>query len=297
MSACRQARARLRLRAGRCGWLPRRGGAERARHRPALPLVEKLFHLRADVGLGEDVEPVSGFDPSAAAGWDRFVAADDQHDERTAREAGVANVGADDGVAGGRIDRVVAKLAGNFQLPADLDDIGVVDEPGVRGDYQVERDAVLGHLLTAPQQVEILTFLAAAPLTWAVSSYQFKGRRLAMALVTVPFVLPTVVVGTAFMALGWRDSVWAILAAHVFFNVAVVVRTVSTLWSRIDPRLHEAARVLGASEWEVFKRVSLPLLRPAMAAAASTLAIPGPTLEAPWGKLLAIRPEQPGVAV
>ncbi|HSM44979.1 MAG TPA: iron ABC transporter permease [Acidimicrobiia bacterium] len=115
----------------------------------------------------------------------------------------------------------------------------------------------------------ILTFLAAAPLTWAVSSYQFKGRRLAMALATVPFVLPTVVVGTAFVALGWRESIVAILAAHVFFNVAVVVRTVSTLWSRIDPRIQEAARVLGASEWVVFRRITLPLLRPALAAAAS----------------------------
>ena len=115
----------------------------------------------------------------------------------------------------------------------------------------------------------ILTFLAAAPLTWAVSSYQFKGRRLAMALATVPFVLPTVVVGTAFVALGWRESIVAILAAHVFFNVAVVVRTVSTLWSRIDPRIQEAARVLGASEWVVFRKITLPLLRPALAAAAS----------------------------
>lgn len=115
----------------------------------------------------------------------------------------------------------------------------------------------------------VLTFLAAAPLTWAVSSYQFKGRRLAMALATVPFVLPTVVVGTAFVALGWRESIVAILAAHVFFNVAVVVRTVSTLWSRIDPRIQEAARVLGASEWVVFRRITLPLLRPALAAAAS----------------------------
>jgi thiamine transport system permease protein len=115
----------------------------------------------------------------------------------------------------------------------------------------------------------ILTFVVAAPLTWAVSSYRFKGRRLAMAMATVPFVLPTVVVGTAFVALGWRDSIGAILAAHVFFNVAVVVRTVSTLWSRIDPRLHEAARVLGGSEWEVFKSITLPLLRPALAAAAS----------------------------
>ncbi len=114
-----------------------------------------------------------------------------------------------------------------------------------------------------------LTVLVAAPLTWAVSNYEFRGRRLATALVTVPFVLPTVVVGTAFVSLGWRDSIGSILAAHVFFNVAVVVRTVSTLWSRIDPRLHEAARVLGATEWQVFRRVTLPLLRPALAAAAS----------------------------
>ncbi|HEX6300305.1 MAG TPA: iron ABC transporter permease [Acidimicrobiia bacterium] len=115
----------------------------------------------------------------------------------------------------------------------------------------------------------VLTFLAAGPLTWAVSSFEFKGRRLAMALATVPFVLPTVVVGTAFVALGWQESIGAILAAHVFFNVAVVVRTVSTLWSRIDPRIQEAARVLGASEWDVFWRITLRLLRPAIAAAAS----------------------------
>ena len=115
----------------------------------------------------------------------------------------------------------------------------------------------------------ILTFLAAAPLTWAVSTYEFRGRRAAMALATVPFVLPTVVVGTAFVALGWTDSIGAILAAHVFFNVAVVVRTVSTLWSRIDPGLHDAARVLGASGWTVFRKITLPLLRPALAAAAS----------------------------
>lgn len=115
----------------------------------------------------------------------------------------------------------------------------------------------------------VLTVVVAAPMTWAVSTYRFKGRRLAMALVTVPFVLPTVVVGTAFVALGLSGSIWAILAAHVFFNVAVVVRTVSALWSRIDPRLLEAGRVLGASEWRVFRRVTLPLLKPAIAAASS----------------------------
>ncbi len=114
-----------------------------------------------------------------------------------------------------------------------------------------------------------LTLVFAAPLTWAISRYEFRGRRLASALVTVPFVLPTVVVGSAFVALGWRDSIWAILAAHMFFNAAVVVRTVGTLWSRLDPDLLAAARVLGASSSEAFRRVTLPLLKPALAAASS----------------------------
>ena len=115
----------------------------------------------------------------------------------------------------------------------------------------------------------VLTLLLAAPLTWAVSRFEFTGRRLAQAVVIVPFVLPTVVVGTAFAALDWRGSVWAILAAHVFYNVAVVVRTVGGLWARIDRRVEEAAAMLGASPWTVFRQVTLPLLRPAIFAAAS----------------------------
>lgn len=115
----------------------------------------------------------------------------------------------------------------------------------------------------------VLTLVAAAPLTWAVGRYQFKGRSLAMALVTVPFVLPTVVVGTAFVSLGWRDSLGAIVAAHVFFNVAVVVRTVGTQWRRINPDLLSAAATLGATPTQVMRRITLPLLRPSLAAAAS----------------------------
>lgn len=115
----------------------------------------------------------------------------------------------------------------------------------------------------------VLTFVAAAPMTWAVSRFNFTGRRLAVALVTVPFVLPTVVVGTAFVALGWRDSIGAILAAHVFFNVAVVVRTVGSQWRRLDPDLLQAASVLGASARQVLQRIVLPLLRPSITAAAS----------------------------
>ena len=94
----------------------------------------------------------------------------------------------------------------------------------------------------------------------------------------MPFVLPTVVVGAAFLALfgprgatgvDLHGTIALVLIAHVFFNVAVVVRTVGGLWGNLDPSLADAARTLGASPWRAFREVTLPLLRPAIAAAAS----------------------------
>jgi thiamine transport system permease protein len=123
-----------------------------------------------------------------------------------------------------------------------------------------------------------LTLAVALPGAYVVARFDFPGRSLVRALATVPFVLPTVVVGTAFLALigptgatglDLSGTIWAILAAHVFFNYAVVLRTVGGLWAHLDPGLEEAARTLGASRWRAFVHVTLPVLRPAIAAAAS----------------------------
>ncbi|MER6106255.1 iron ABC transporter permease [Streptomyces sp. NPDC001832] len=126
-----------------------------------------------------------------------------------------------------------------------------------------------------------LTLLIALPGAYVFARFDFPGKQLLRAVVTVPFVLPTVVVGTAFLALLGRGglldelwgvrldtTVWAILLAHVFFNYAVVVRTVGGLWSQLDPRQEEAARVLGAGRFAAWRRVTLPALAPAVAAAA-----------------------------
>nr|WP_285560499.1 iron ABC transporter permease [Streptomyces hygroscopicus] len=126
-----------------------------------------------------------------------------------------------------------------------------------------------------------LTLLLALPAAFVLARLDFPGRQLLRAVVTIPFVLPTVVAGSAFLALvghgGLLDrlwgvrldtTVWAILLAHVFFNYAVVVRTVGGLWSQLDPRQEEAARMLGASPWGAFRKVTLPALAPAVAAAA-----------------------------
>ncbi|MFI7321725.1 ABC transporter permease [Streptomyces venezuelae] len=126
-----------------------------------------------------------------------------------------------------------------------------------------------------------LTLLIALPGAYVFARFDFPGKRVLRAVVTVPFVLPTVVVGTAFLALIGRGglfdelwgvrldtTVWAILLAHVFFNYAVVVRTVGGLWAQLDPRQEEAARMLGASRWAAWRTVTLPALAPAVAAAA-----------------------------
>ncbi|WP_031039598.1 ABC transporter permease [Streptomyces sp. NRRL F-5650] len=126
-----------------------------------------------------------------------------------------------------------------------------------------------------------LTLLIALPGAYVFARFDFPGKQVLRAVVTVPFVLPTVVVGTAFLALVGRGglldelwglrldtTVWAILLAHVFFNYAVVVRTVGGLWAQLDPRQEEAARMLGASRLRAWRQVTLPALVPAVAAAA-----------------------------
>ena len=154
----------------------------------------------------------------------------------------------------------------------DLSSLGdVLTDPGIRH--------VLWFTLWQATASTVLTLLIAMPGAYVVSRYEFRGKGLVRAMVTVPFVLPTVVVGAAFVALlgdggplgalGLDQTVWAILLAHVFFNYAVVVRTVGGLWAHLDPHQEEAARVLGAPRWRTFAEVTLPALRPAIAAAAA----------------------------
>jgi len=118
----------------------------------------------------------------------------------------------------------------------------------------------------------VLTLAAGLPLAWVVGRFRFRGRSLTRALVLVPFVLPTVVVATAFLELlpdGYERGLWAIFAAHVFFNVAVVTRIVGGSWATIGPASAEAAAVLGAGPFRRVREVTLPQLAPALSASAA----------------------------
>lgn len=138
---------------------------------------------------------------------------------------------------------------------------------------------IVGQTLAQAVVGTAVAVLLGVPGAYLLYRCRFPGQRVVRAVVSIPFVLPTVVVGVAFQSLvvstgplgflGLEESFTAVVAALVFFNYSVVVRTVGALWSRLDPRAEEAARSLGASGWRVLTTVTLPALGPAIASAAA----------------------------
>lgn len=114
----------------------------------------------------------------------------------------------------------------------------------------------------------LLTLAVGLPIAHALARYRFVGRTLLRSIAVVPFVLPTVVVAAAFNTLFARTGIegqrtlGAILGAHIFFNVAVVIRVVGGFWQGLDRSVDEAAMVLGASPFAAFRRITLPRLTP-----------------------------------
>ncbi len=130
----------------------------------------------------------------------------------------------------------------------------------------------------------LLTFALGLPSAILFARYDFRGKSFLRALTAIPFMLPTVVVAAAFTSLlgpfGWVSTLFplssfqfigtlsAILIAHVFYNTTIVIRIVSNALSRLDPKLEQAARSLGADSLRVWWNITLPLLRPSLLAAA-----------------------------
>ncbi|MDE0572298.1 iron ABC transporter permease [Demequina sp. B12] len=119
------------------------------------------------------------------------------------------------------------------------------------------------------------------PGAYVLYRLRWRGQATVRGIAAVPFVLPTIVVATAFTALlgrsgplaflGWDQSVWAIALAMVFYNTAVVMRIVGGTWASLDPRTADAARTLGANRRQAWWHVTVPALMPAVASAASVV--------------------------
>jgi thiamine transport system permease protein len=120
----------------------------------------------------------------------------------------------------------------------------------------------------------LLTLVVGVPAAFVLYRLRFRGRAALLVAVTVPFVLPTVVVGAAVAAVlgpgglvDARGTWFAVLAAHLAFNLAVVVRTVGVAFQGVPVSLTSSARVLGLRPSAAFRRAVLPAVAPAVGAA------------------------------
>jgi thiamine transport system permease protein len=128
----------------------------------------------------------------------------------------------------------------------------------------------------------VLTLALAIPGAYLLYRRSFPGERLVKALITVPFVLPSIVVAVGFavfrsvhdfwVELGFTflmEPVYWIIAAHVFVNYSIAVRTIGGVWATLDAEVEEAAELDGAGRLKTLIAISLPQLRPAIFSASA----------------------------
>jgi thiamine transport system permease protein len=144
--------------------------------------------------------------------------------------------------------------------------LGRLTEPAI---WQVTGLAVVQALASTA-----VALVVGLPLANVASRYRFRGRALTQAMVTVPFVLPTVVVALAIRSLfgsGAPQGFWIVVLAHAYVNLAVVARIVGAQWAQHSGDYESVARTLGATRWRAFVDVTLPSLRSAIATSAAVV--------------------------
>jgi sulfate transport system permease protein len=117
-------------------------------------------------------------------------------------------------------------------------------------------------------------------IAWVLVRYNFSGKKIVDALVDLPFALPTAVAGITLATLyspnGWIGQCFTpfgikiaytqpgIFVALTFIGLPFIVRTVQPVLEDFDPELEDAATSLGANRWQVFWRIIIPTLTPAL---------------------------------
>lgn len=135
----------------------------------------------------------------------------------------------------------------------------------------------------------VITLIVGLACAYVFSTYKFRGKRICMSVITVPFMLPTVVVAAGMNAwlgpkgvlnsllmqifsletapLKVMNTFGIIIFTHVFYNTSLVVRMVSNSWKLIDKNIILAAENLGARKKETFFEIIFPLLKPSIISA------------------------------
>lgn len=118
----------------------------------------------------------------------------------------------------------------------------------------------------------IFSTILGTMIAFAIGRYAFKGRSASNLLIFLPMATPEIVLGASllslFLVFHISPGFWPTVLAHVVFCVSFVVVTVKARIASLDPRLEQAAMDLYANEFQTFRRVTLPLVAPGIAAAA-----------------------------
>lgn len=145
--------------------------------------------------------------------------------------------------------------------------------------------------LTQATLSTLASLVVALPGAYLLSNYSFRGKRLIMALSTVPFVIPSILVVLGFVIFFGNNGILnqllmklfnlqepplkilysfgAIILAHTFYNFPIIMNLVSSYWEHMDTNCEAASLTLGATASRTFRSVTLPRLMPAIISAAS----------------------------
>jgi spermidine/putrescine transport system permease protein len=138
-------------------------------------------------------------------------------------------------------------------------------------DQQVVCTAFGNSLLIALSATTIATVLGTM-IAIALVRYRFKFRGATNLLLFLPLATPEVVMGAGlaaqFLDFGWAKGLTTVIIAHVMFTLSFVVVTVKARVATLDPALEEAGRDLYGNPFQVFRKITLPLLLPGILAAA-----------------------------
>ncbi|MGC9780566.1 MAG: iron ABC transporter permease [Candidatus Heimdallarchaeota archaeon] len=112
-----------------------------------------------------------------------------------------------------------------------------------------------------------ISLLIGIPIGYLFGKYEFKGRKFLLTIFTVPFVLPSVLVGMGFLGIFGEQNalgsqLFIIVLAHAFYNIPLVVHYLSAYYQNFDREIIDAAKTSGSKGLHLFLRVYLPLFLP-----------------------------------
>jgi putative spermidine/putrescine transport system permease protein len=148
---------------------------------------------------------------------------------------------------------------------------------GLRWYFEVAGNAAFGAAARSSLLIALVVTAVAlgagVPAAYAIVRGTFPGRETILALLTAPLLLPAIVLGLAvllvFVRVGLVATYQGMILAHLCVTLPYVVRITAVALSTLKPDAEEAALTLGATPWQTFRHVTLPLMLPGIIGAAA----------------------------